>query len=429
MLRWLTKVTRPRARTVAIVLAAGIVLASLGLHAYGVYQWRAARKSLDRDRPDEARRQLAVCLLVWPSDPDVHLLAARAARQTADFAAAESHLGRCLKLSGGATEATQLEFLLMRVQQGEVDEVAPALAAHVEEGHPESPLLLKTLAQAYMHQLRYRPAYAALSRWIDVTPDSPTPFHWRGWVQERMNQPMLAMRDYERALELGPDLAEVRLHVAELLLQGYKLDEALSQLEQLRAQFSERADVLALLGRCRLLQNEPGEARRLMETAVKRLPDDVPLLLALARLDLQERQPAAAEERLRHALQVDPTHTEAYFALATALRRQERHQEAEVTLKEYEKYGALLDRSNLLLKQEALHPTNNPDTYAEIGTLLLRLGNEQLGLYWLSEALSRDPGHQASHRALVEHFENSGAAERAAAHRRRLTAAPTKAAP
>ena len=57
----------------------------------------------------------------------LHLLAARAARLTADFEGAEAHLKRCLKLQQGATEATQLEFLLMRAQTGEEDVVAPAL--------------------------------------------------------------------------------------------------------------------------------------------------------------------------------------------------------------------------------------------------------------------------------------------------------------
>jgi hypothetical protein len=61
-------------------------------------------------------------------------------------------------LHGGATEAVQFEFLLLRVQTGEVDEVAPTLIDSVEKGHAESPLILETLSRAYILRLRYKAA-------------------------------------------------------------------------------------------------------------------------------------------------------------------------------------------------------------------------------------------------------------------------------
>jgi len=57
-----------------------LTLAVLGGIWYVWGQWRSAQAALTADRPEEARSRLAVCLLVWPRDPEVHLLAARAAR-------------------------------------------------------------------------------------------------------------------------------------------------------------------------------------------------------------------------------------------------------------------------------------------------------------------------------------------------------------
>ena len=74
-------------------------------------------------------------------------------------------------------------------------------------------------------------------------------------------------------------------------------------------------------------------------------------------------------------------------------------------LEQYEKHKALLKRANKLLENEAKHPTNDPSPAAEAGAILLRIGQERLGLHWLDQALQRDPGHLPTHQALARvHF-------------------------
>jgi tetratricopeptide (TPR) repeat protein len=403
-------------------LAAVLLAGAAGGVWYLNYQWQAAQSALEADRPEEALNRLSLCLWAWPSRPEVHLLVARAARITGDLNRAEAHLNRCLKLNRGATGEVQLEFLFLRVQTGELDQVAPLLIDSVEKDHPQSPLILETLARAYLHHLRYRPAHACLSRWIELRPDAAKAYFWRGWVQERLNHSKQAMADYQQALDLNPELVTVRLRVAEMLLEDNKPLEALEHLERLHRQFPSRPDITARLGQCRFLQGQFPQARRLLEAAVQDLPKDPPLLLHLGKLELQEGRPVEAERWLRRVLEVDPTDTEAHYSLSGALRSQRRDREAAAALKEYEKNKALLDRTNRLLRDEADQPSNDPGTLAEIGSLLLRVGRERLGVYWLHQALERDPAHQPAHRALAEHFEKKGEWDKAAAHRRRLTA-------
>jgi predicted Zn-dependent protease len=85
---------------VALVVAAG---AGIGVWQYALYQWRAAELAVKEDRPAEAQDRLKFCLRVWPRSPDVHLLAARAARLAGDLSDAETHLNRCIELQGVAT--------------------------------------------------------------------------------------------------------------------------------------------------------------------------------------------------------------------------------------------------------------------------------------------------------------------------------------
>src|SRR5262249_16200046 len=150
--------------------------------------------------------RLGLCLFLWPRNIDVNLLAARAARSSGDFESADVHLKKCMRIQNGASAATQLEYLLMRAQTGEEEEVASILFALVDSKHSDSSLIMENLAEVFMQQHRYGLAVECLNRWIKEAPQTAKPHYWRGWVLERMNQHKDAMDDYERALELNPDL-------------------------------------------------------------------------------------------------------------------------------------------------------------------------------------------------------------------------------
>jgi tetratricopeptide (TPR) repeat protein len=421
VLRFPERMARRRPKTTIFLLVLVVLTgAGAGLYGYALHQWAAAERALKEDRPAEARDCLKVCLWVWPRSAPVHLRAARAAWLSSDLEGAEALLNRSLKLQHGATEATQLEFLLLRCHAGEVDAVAPALLDLVEHQHLETPVILETLARAYMHNLHYGPAHACLSRWIEVEPNQTRAYHYRGWVKERLDNTKGAMEDYEQALALNPDLVDVRLRVAEMLLEDNHPVEALPHLERLRRESPNRPDIMMRLGHCYYLQGKGEEARRLLEAAVNQLPDDPPLLRILAKLELQEGQPAKAEAWLRQALKVDPADTEALYTLASALQFQGRRQEATAALDQYEKKSALLTRANRMLRDEARHPSNDAGVEAELGALLLQLGQDRVGKHWLNQALTRDPGHQPAHQALAEYYETKGDQEKAAAHRLRL---------
>src|SRR5262249_53105086 len=135
------------------------------------------------------------------------------------------------------------------------------------------------------------------------------------------------------------------------------------------------------------------------------------LLITLAKLEIQEDHPAAAEKWLRQALAGDPYEAQAGYLLVSALQAQGRPEEAEAALEGYVKRKADLERASQLLGEGMQHSANDPDALAEVGTLLLRMGQDRLGLYWLHEALKRDPGHGPAHEALAAYAEKQGRAE------------------
>jgi type IV pilus assembly protein PilF len=399
------RAARQRPHAALAVAALAVLGAALAGALYLWHQRRSAPDYLASGRPAEARARLDLWLSVWPWDEEGHLLAARAARLSGDRSAAEDHLNRCLKLHGGATEAVQLEFLLLRVQRGEADKVAPTLIELVEKGHPESPAILETLGRAYMHALRYRAAYACMTRWVELSPDTARAYQWRGWVLERMNRPHEAADDYNRALELDADLVPVRLRLAEMLLEDNRAPDALPHLERLYREAPDRPEVMARLGMCRYEQGRMEEARRLLEAAVQHLPDDAPLLIYLAKIDVDEGRGEEAEQRLRKALRADPSDTEARFRLVAALRLQGRADDAAAAQKDYDRYKAWVDRANKLLREVPDSASAAAADYTEIGDLLLKIGRDRQGVYWLRQALERDADYQPARKALADYYE------------------------
>jgi tetratricopeptide (TPR) repeat protein len=405
-------------RTIASVL---LVLSALtfGLRAYAWDSFADAKRSIAADRPADANRQLEFARKVLWRSTDVCLLSARAARLVGDFPGAERHLNRAIELVG-RTERIQLEFLLLRVQTGEVDQLSGPLIELAQKDHAETSLILESLARAYLVQLRYKPAYSCLSFWIEKRPDEAKAYQWRGWVLERLDNAPAARRDYDKALELDPDLVPVRLRVAEMHLEDKQAPKALPHLEHLARIAPDDAHVRARLGTCLFLLDQFEPARRHMESALEKLPNDPALLVALAELNLQENRIPDAESLLRRVLAADPSDTEALFKLAGLLILDGRAAEGATAMTEYDRKKALVDRTNDLLQKIAQSKAPPPDDCAEVGRSLLEIGRERLGVYWCEQALEANPRHPVAHRALAAHYEKAGDAARAAEHRRVL---------
>ena len=153
---------RVRRRRLWLVLAwSGLLLAAgfLAVEGWALWQERSARQAMADEHFDDAQKLIDPALLVRESFASTHLLAARIARLRGAYSEAERHLSRCEQL-GGMSDQLQLEWLLLRCQQGEVDELAPGLLAAVDHNHPESVAILEALAAVYMRQLRYVEARA-----------------------------------------------------------------------------------------------------------------------------------------------------------------------------------------------------------------------------------------------------------------------------
>ncbi|HEV3143053.1 MAG TPA: tetratricopeptide repeat protein [Gemmataceae bacterium] len=400
------------------------VVAALGsVEAWAFWQERAARQAVAAEHFDEAQRHVNLALRVRSRSADLNLLAARIARKRGAYSEAEEYLSRCGQFND-MSEALELEWLLLRCQRSEVDELAPVLLAAVARHHSESAAILEALSQTYVRQTRYLEALSCLDDWVELAPDCVRALDLRGWVNNQLDHRGQAITDYERALELQPERSAVRLRLAQVLADSSRHAEAIPHLERLRAEQPDNPAVLVLLARCWWQgQGYMDEARSLLDSVLTAHPTLPDAQLQRGQLELFCGNYSEAEPWLRQALGQMPHDPEVRYALYLSLEGQgDKQREAEQELTQWQQDRKLRDRLTRLLRTElGAHP-RNPDLAEETGELLLQLGEDQRGFFWLQRALALDPRHAASHRALIAYYERTNHPSLAEEHRRKLAA-------
>jgi tetratricopeptide (TPR) repeat protein len=393
-----------------IWLVAGIVLVLGGLGAcegWARWQERLASQALAEDRMEEARHHIELALVVHRRRVSTLLLAARIRRLRGGYSDAEQYLLRCGQIDG-MSEPVQVEWLLLRCQQGEMDALAPQLFGMVKQLHPQSPAILETLSSIYLRQMRYLEAGMALNLWLELVPDSIRALDWSGWVETQLDHREQGIRNYERLLELQPQRSDIRLRVAQVLIESARHQQAAPHLEWLFREQPDNPDVVAALAPCRVQEAKLEEAQALLDAAVQSHPDHFDALFQRGKLEITRGDAAAAEPWLRKALRIKPHDKETHYNLYRCLQAQpNRQEEAEKERERWDQESTKLDRLTSLLRKYLAANPNDPDLACEAGKLLLEIGEEQRGLFWLHRALAINPRHTLSNQTLEAYYERT----------------------
>jgi tetratricopeptide (TPR) repeat protein len=364
---------------------------------------------------EAALEHLRAYLELRPRDSSAHLLAARAARSAGLFGEAKKHLEECQRV-GGVTEALELEWLLLRVQQGDLEETEGILKRSITPDHPDALAVLEALTAGYLKRGRLLDALEALGLWLGKEPESVPALSLRGWVWQRLGRTSQALTDYRRAVELAPDDLGTRLALAQLLTP-LKPTEAADHFEAARRRRPEDPVVLVGLARCRVELGRPEEARQLLDQALARDTRHPAALAERGRVALILARVAEAERWLRQAVERAPDDREALYELLRSVQLQHKTTEAEHLGRQLTRLTADLKRIDELIGMIARSP-HDPDLRREAGAIALRCGREKEGLKWLDSALRENPGHAPTHRILAELYASKGNLAQAERHRR-----------
>src|ERR1700722_10939983 len=107
---------------------------------------RSAKEAISRRDFQQAGDYLNTYLLAHPNDKAVRFIAAQTARRRGDFVAALTHLTKCQQLNC-PNEDVELEFRLLRVQQGKMNETSELISTYGNTRESaETPLVMEAIA-------------------------------------------------------------------------------------------------------------------------------------------------------------------------------------------------------------------------------------------------------------------------------------------
>ncbi len=282
---------------------------------------------------------------------------------------------------------------------------------------PAGEFLLHILTQEYQRTQRYPRVIDCVSLWLSIHEDDTNGLVQRGraWLQLRHFD--RGVEDFRRAVQLRPDLDEVRLRLAEVLVEPLgRYAEAAGHLEALREKVPDHPTVLVNLALCRHALQRTPEAVRLLDEAIAKHPKHVPALVERGKLGLQEDQARDMEPLIRRAVQLAPSNREAVEVLHRCLQQLKKTDEAQAVAKRLDQ----LDADRKLYQKWFKEATDRPNDLTaryEVGVAALRTGRDAEGVRWLETVLEQDPKHRPSHLALADYFEQSMEPARAAQHR------------
>jgi tetratricopeptide (TPR) repeat protein len=405
------------------MLAVGVCLLVLAAAAVpqvrSWYHWRAGRAAMHLHQTADARVHLEAYLHARPGNAEAQLLAARAARWDGDFEAAQGHLRECQRLLQGTSAETTLEWALLRASGGDLDEVEGYLQEQSRKDANQVPVVMEALAVGYLRLFRLRDALACLEGWLSREPDCVRALALRGQVWRQVQAWAKAVQDYRRIgeLDLANDDALWWLGVS--LQELGRNDEALPHLERLRPQRRGDPELLVRIARCYKAQLRMDEARELLDAVIAQHPDHALALRIRGEVEYTDRNMLAAEHWLGRAIRVAPNDYRAHYTLAQCLQSQPgRQADAKAQLGRAETLKERLERLTDITNQQMSVRPHDPALHAELGALLLELGDKDSGRRWLFSALRLDPACKASHAALAVSYSQDGDAERADYHRR-----------
>lgn len=397
------------------------MLAALLAGGYWLWQWNETRLAWQEVQTSLHKYDLAAastaldryCRL-QPNDPKGWFLAGRTARRLGRYDDAAKFLERCQEL-GGVTDATRLEWDLLKIQQGILDDAHVRLRQTVGPDHPDALLVLEALARGYIKSERLLDAKQACEMWRERQPNHPWPWLWHGWIFDRLGFQDKAETDYRRAVENAPEDKEARLTLGDLLNRELQYKAAAEQFEVLRQRFPDDEKVLVGLATSRFNQGETEEAIALLDHVLAAHPDSLPALYMRGKAALSRDGPAAAEPWLRKAAERPSDNAEALYLFVQCLRAQQKDAEAEPLAQRLEQLRKDLTRFHEVIRL-LIRRADDAALRQEAGVIALRIGRTDDGVRLLQSILRAPGDHRAAHAALAEHFRRQGDQTQAAYH-------------
>jgi tetratricopeptide (TPR) repeat protein len=383
-----------------------VAVALVTPHAWAWWKLHSAKGALARHHPEEARRKLDSCERVWGGRVSVRLAACRASWQMSEFTAAASELREAQRILGGATDETAFEWALLQAAAGEVRVVDRYLQRRAEQSLERGRVVWEALAMGYLSVYRTLDAMAILNHWLELEPNNVRALELRGQTYVVGKGVVRGAEDYRRVLALDATRHATRRRLAQAALDLGRYPEAAEHLELLARDAPDDPWIAASRARAYLFTQRLDEARRLLDEAIEKHPDDPLCLRIRGHHAILVGRPAEAEGDLRRAVAIAPWEYQAQNLLFQALQQQGKTAEAKEQLAVAERVRDHSERLGELQSRQLAQFPLDANLHCEMGALLIDTGRGEVGVQWLRTALTLDPTHKAAQERLAAYLKS-----------------------
>ena len=278
----------------------------------------AALLALEHKDLKMADEQSQALLALRPGSAKALQLAGSIKLQRGNLAQAETHLKQALDAAPGANAARQLLARTL-LQAGDAKKALETLQPLLDEKLPNAEAHA-TAAEAYFMLGNLNAAEQNLNQAARLNPGdykSRTALAMVAIGKGRAEQGFDELRAIS-AVDPGVS-ADLALFNSHVIKKDY--DKALAAIGKLKQKQPGQPLAANLLGRLELQRGNRLPARQAFEAAIKVDPADMPALMTLAAMDLEDKKPADAVLRFERLLEKDPANLQAQMAILN-LRKQ-----------------------------------------------------------------------------------------------------------
>lgn len=377
--------------------------------------WRAASSAYLRYRGEsdlysrripESLKWLTSAESFLPSDARTQFTLARAQRLSGKIDAMQSHLQKARDL-GFPIDRLKREQLLAIAQSGKIREIEPQLADLFSSPGEDGREICEAVVSGMFVCYRLKDAFAILEAWRRDFPTDAQPNVVEGLYYFQKGGWLKAVESFEKAAQMAPDRVEIRLHLAEALLQLQRLEEAKINYLACLKKTPRDPNAIVGLGRCLFEQGDLAESRSKLTQALSIDPMHPGGTLLLAKLEIADGQAAAALPFVEKAYSLRPYDPEVRYVLAQALQGSGQEERA----REHFDFITAQQLAQSKLRNMLEELERNPAQVGlrcEIGDILLKYGNPDEGVAWLQSVLEFVPNHPQACHTLSQHFRQLG---------------------
>lgn len=249
-------------------------------------------------------------------------------------------------------------------QQGKASD-AEAMFRRAVEAEPGNPQHYVNLGLTLADLKRYTEAAQALNKALDLAPDSPSAMTAKGMVLMRQQQMGEAIEVFRKTVAAEPGSAQAHLNLGVALADSERQAEALKSFDEAVRLAPDLAPAHVNRGRALYDLKRYEEAKQELETAQRLAPGDHQTVYRLGLTEARLNHPARAAELMAQVVAADPKNGSAHLELGQALLDTGRDQEG-------------ISHLRMALK---LDPSSSQAAYALLRALSSRGSNEtsQLG--------------------------------------------------